>query len=179
MGRLPGLALPAKERRSEDSEHDSHDDPDGTQTDQDGDEVVLMESEWISMHLLPRMQAVINRFVFRPTGNDIVELLTPKIRMLGGGILMDCLWEQDWRFPVAGAKEAVPDLRHLLGLCYGELGRLDLLFAKDEKGVATVPVVVPPTKVCWLIGMRSPTLIVAFWLSSADRWGLEMTRVLP
>ena len=36
-----------------------------------------------------------------------------------------------------------------------------------------------PTKVCWLIGMRSPTLIVAFWLSSADRCGLEMTRVLP
>jgi len=69
-----------------------------TITDQDGDEVVLMESEWISMHLLPRMQAIINRFVFRPTGNDIVELLTPKIRMLGGGILMDCLWEQDWRF---------------------------------------------------------------------------------
>jgi len=67
-------------------------------TDQDGDEVILMESEWISMHLLPRMQAIINRFVFRPTGNDIVEVLVPKIRMNGGGILMDCFWEQDWRF---------------------------------------------------------------------------------
>ena len=66
--------------------------------DQDGDEVILMESEWISMHLLPRMQAIINRFVFRPTGNDIVAPLQPKIRRLGGGILMDCLWEQDWRF---------------------------------------------------------------------------------
>ncbi len=67
--------------------------------DQDGDEVVLLESEWISMHLLPRMQAVINRFVFRPTGNDIVEPLQAKIRLAsGGGILMDCLWEQDWRF---------------------------------------------------------------------------------
>jgi len=67
-------------------------------TDQDGDEVILMESEWISMHLLPRMQAIINRFVFRPTGNDIVEALHAKIRRMGGGILMDCLWEQDWRF---------------------------------------------------------------------------------
>ena len=66
--------------------------------DQDGDECVLLESEWISMHLLPRLQAVINRFVFRPTGNDIEEPLHPKIRMMGGGILMDCLWEQDWRF---------------------------------------------------------------------------------
>ena len=37
----------------------------------------------------------------------------------------------------------------------------------------------PPTNVCWLIGIRSPTLIVAFWLSSAERCGLEMTRVLP
>ncbi|MBI2192588.1 MAG: hypothetical protein HYU36_11450 [Planctomycetes bacterium] len=67
-------------------------------TDQDGDEVVLMESEWISLHLLPRMQAIINRFVFRPTGNDIVEALHPKIRRMGGGLLMDCLEEQDWRF---------------------------------------------------------------------------------
>ena len=67
-------------------------------TDQDGDEAILMESEWISMHLLPRMQAIINRFVFRPTGNDIVEALHAKIRMMGGGILMDCFWEQDWRF---------------------------------------------------------------------------------
>ena len=67
-------------------------------TDQDGDEVILMESEWISMHLLPRMQAIIHRFVFRPTGNDIVEALHAKIRMMGGGILMDCFWEQDWRF---------------------------------------------------------------------------------
>jgi hypothetical protein len=68
-------------------------------TDEDGDEAILMESEWISMHLLPWRQSLINRFVFTPTGNDIVEPTNPKIRMAGGGgILMDCFWEQDWRF---------------------------------------------------------------------------------
>ena len=68
-------------------------------TDEDGDEAILMESEWISMHLLPWRQALINRFVFTPTGNDIVEPTNAKIRMAGGGgLLMDCFWEQDWRF---------------------------------------------------------------------------------
>ena len=70
-----------------------------TVTDEDGDEVILMESEWISMSLLPWRQALIHRFVFRPTGNDIVAPTNPKHRFGGGGgILMDCLWEQDWRF---------------------------------------------------------------------------------
>ncbi len=68
-------------------------------TDEDGDEAILMESEWISMHLLPWRQALINRFVFTPTGNDIVEPTNAKFRMFGGGgMLMDCFWEQDWRF---------------------------------------------------------------------------------
>ena len=75
-------------------------------TDEDGDEAVLMESEWISMHLLPWRQALINRFVFRPTGNDIVEPTNPKNRMNGGGgLLMDCLWEQDWRFQELAYKQ--------------------------------------------------------------------------
>ncbi len=68
-------------------------------TDEDGDEAILMESEWISMHLLPWRQALINRFVFTPTGNDIVEPTNAKIRLAGGGgLLMDCFWDQDWRF---------------------------------------------------------------------------------
>ncbi len=75
-------------------------------TDEDGDDAILMESEWISMHLLPWRQALINRFVFRPTGNDIVEATNPKHRMGGGGgILMDCLWEQDWRFQELAYKQ--------------------------------------------------------------------------
>ena len=53
--------------------------------DEDGDEAILMESEWISMHLLPWRQALIDRFVFRPSGNDIVESTNSKIRMAGGG----------------------------------------------------------------------------------------------
>ena len=75
-------------------------------TDEDGDEAILMESEWISMHLLPWRQALINRFVFRPTGNDIVEPTNAKNRLGGGGgLLMDCLWEQDWRFQELAYKQ--------------------------------------------------------------------------
>lgn len=74
--------------------------------DEDGDEAILMESEWISMSLLPWRQALINRFVFRPTGNDIVAPTNPKHRMGGGGgILMDCFWEQDWRFQELAYKQ--------------------------------------------------------------------------
>ena len=77
-----------------------------TIVDEDGDEAILLESEWISMHLLPWRQALISRFVFRPTGNDIVEPTNPKFRMSGGGgILMDCLWEQDWRFQELAYKQ--------------------------------------------------------------------------
>ncbi|MHC4884748.1 MAG: glutamine amidotransferase [Planctomycetota bacterium] len=75
-------------------------------TDEDGDEAILIESEWISMHLLPWRQALISRFVFRPTGNDIVEPTNPKHRLgAGGGILMDCLWEQEWRFQELAYKQ--------------------------------------------------------------------------
>lgn len=78
----------------------------GIVTDEDGDEALLLESEWISMHLLPWRQALISRFVFRPTGNDIVEPTNPKHRMGGGGgMLMDCLWEQDWRFQELAYKQ--------------------------------------------------------------------------
>src|SRR5690242_4585091 len=45
--------------------------------------------------------------------------------------------------------------------------------------VVVTAFVVLPTIVCWLTGMRLPALIVAFWLSSAARWGLAMTFVLP
>ncbi|MCX5660380.1 MAG: hypothetical protein NTW19_11745 [Planctomycetota bacterium] len=66
--------------------------------DQDGDLQVLMESEWISMHLQPSLQSTIMRFVFRPTGNDILEAAQPKIVASGGGLLQDNFWEQDWRY---------------------------------------------------------------------------------
>ena len=45
--------------------------------------------------------------------------------------------------------------------------------------VVVMPLSVPPTVVFELIGMRSPDLIVAFWLSSAATCGLAMTLVLP
>ena len=45
--------------------------------------------------------------------------------------------------------------------------------------VVVIALVVPPTVVFELIGMRSPALIVAFWLSSAATCGLAITLVLP
>ncbi len=36
-----------------------------------------------------------------------------------------------------------------------------------------------PTKLCWLIGILLPALIVAFWLSSAARCGFATTLVSP
>ncbi len=66
--------------------------------DQDGDPQVLMESEWISMHLMPSMQSMVVRFVFRPTGNDILDEVNPKFVMGGHGLLQDNFWGQDWRF---------------------------------------------------------------------------------
>ena len=94
------LALTPAVRAGEEGVHAS------LTTDEDGDEAILMESEWISMSLLPWRQALINRFVFRPTGNDIVEPTNAKSRMSGGGgILMDCLWEQDWRFQELAYKQ--------------------------------------------------------------------------
>ena len=67
-------------------------------TDQDGDLQILMESEWISMHLQPSMGSTIVRFVFRPTGRDILEEVIPKFPLAGGGLLQDNFWEQDWRY---------------------------------------------------------------------------------
>lgn len=94
------FAVPRSLRAADEGVHAS------VTTDEDGDEAILMESEWISMNLLPWRQALINRFVFRPTGNDIVEPTNPKHRMGGGGgILMDCFWEQDWRFQELAYKQ--------------------------------------------------------------------------
>src|ERR1043165_6319316 len=68
----------------------------GEITDQDGDLQIQMESEWISMHLMPANQSEIVRFVFRPSGNDIEVETNPKYAEAGGGLLQDNFWEQDW-----------------------------------------------------------------------------------
>jgi len=66
--------------------------------DEDGDLVIIMETDWISMRLMPALGSTVIRFVFRPTQNDIVDVVQPKNLKAGGGILQDDLWEQDWRF---------------------------------------------------------------------------------
>lgn len=66
--------------------------------DEDGDKVILMESEWISMRLMPGIGSTVTRFVFRPTQNEILDLVDPKNLKAGGGLLQDNIWEQDWRF---------------------------------------------------------------------------------
>ena len=66
--------------------------------DNDGDLQILMESKWISMHIMPSESMTIVRFVFRPTGNDILADVQPKFIRGGGGLFQDNLWEQDWRF---------------------------------------------------------------------------------
>jgi len=66
--------------------------------DKDGDTQILMESKWISMHVMPSESMTIMRFVFRPTGNDILADVQPKFIKGGGGLLQDDVWEQDWRF---------------------------------------------------------------------------------
>ena len=66
--------------------------------DEDGDKVVLMESEWISMRLMPAIGSTVIRFVFRPTQNEIIDVVQPKNLKAGGGLLQDNIWEQDWRF---------------------------------------------------------------------------------
>ena len=70
----------------------------GEVRDRDGDMQILMESKWISMHLMPSESMTIMRFVFRPTGNDILREVQPKFVRGGGGLLQDNLWEQDWRY---------------------------------------------------------------------------------
>ena len=66
--------------------------------DEDGDQVILMETDWISMRLMPGIGSTVINFVFRPTQNDIVDLMQPKNLFGGGGLLQDNVWEQDWRF---------------------------------------------------------------------------------
>lgn len=66
--------------------------------DEDGDLVIVMETDWISMRLMPAIGSTVIRFVFRPTQNDIVDITQPKNLKSGGGLLQDNLWEQDWRF---------------------------------------------------------------------------------
>lgn len=70
----------------------------GEVIDQDGDLMIRMESKWISMDLMPSESMTIMRFVFRPTGNDILAPVQPKFIRAGGGLFQDNLWEQDWRF---------------------------------------------------------------------------------
>ncbi|MDA0838304.1 MAG: hypothetical protein O3B01_08010 [Planctomycetota bacterium] len=66
--------------------------------DQDGDPMILLDSEYISMYISPDYQSMVMRFVFRPSGNDILDEINPKFVMAGGGLLQDNFWEQDWRF---------------------------------------------------------------------------------
>ncbi|MCG2660964.1 MAG: ThuA domain-containing protein [Kiritimatiellae bacterium] len=69
--------------------------------DQDGDLQVQCESEWFSMHIMPDMQSMIVRLIFRPTGNDILSQVQPKMwfgGVNGGGLLQDNFWGQDWRY---------------------------------------------------------------------------------
>jgi uncharacterized membrane protein len=72
--------------------------------DEDGDRVIAMETDWISMHLMPALGATAVRFVFRPTQNEILGVTHPKNVMSGGGLMQDNVWEQDWRFQELRAK---------------------------------------------------------------------------
>jgi hypothetical protein len=66
--------------------------------DEDGDLVIMMETDWISMRLMPAIGSTAISFVFRPTQNEILEVVQPKNLKSGGGLLQDNVWEQDWRF---------------------------------------------------------------------------------
>ncbi|MBI2194480.1 MAG: hypothetical protein HYU36_21085 [Planctomycetes bacterium] len=66
--------------------------------DEDGDLVIIMETDWISMRLMPALGSTVSSFVFRPTQNEILEVVQPKNLKAGGGLLQDNVWEQDWRF---------------------------------------------------------------------------------
>ncbi|MDP6111081.1 MAG: hypothetical protein QGG53_04365 [Planctomycetota bacterium] len=66
--------------------------------DEDGDRVIIMETDWISMRLMPAIGSTVTSFVFRPTQNEILEVVQPKNLKGGGGLLQDNVWEQDWRF---------------------------------------------------------------------------------
>jgi hypothetical protein len=66
--------------------------------DDDADQVIVMETDWINMHLMPAIGSTVIRFVFRPTQNEVCEITQPKNLKSGGGLLQDNVWEQDWRF---------------------------------------------------------------------------------
>ena len=66
--------------------------------DEDADQVIVMETDWISMRLMPAIGSTVARFVFRPTQNEICDITQPKNLKAGGGLLQDNVWEQDWRF---------------------------------------------------------------------------------
>ncbi|HWE04481.1 MAG TPA: hypothetical protein VG326_18900 [Tepidisphaeraceae bacterium] len=66
--------------------------------DEDGDKVIQMETDWMSMLLMPDIGATVTKFTFRPTQNEILELVQPKNLKQGGGLLQDNVWEQDWRY---------------------------------------------------------------------------------
>ena len=66
--------------------------------DDDGDQVIVMETDWISMRLMPAIGSTVVRFVFRPTQNEVLDITQPKNLKSGGGLLQDNVWEQDWRF---------------------------------------------------------------------------------
>ena len=66
--------------------------------DDDGDLVIIMETDWISMRLMPAIGSTVISFVFRPTQNEVLEVVQPKNLKSGGGLLQDNVWEQDWRF---------------------------------------------------------------------------------
>ena len=66
--------------------------------DDDGDQVIIMETDWISMRLMPALGSTVTSFVFRPTQNEVLEVVQPKNLKSGGGLLQDNVWEQDWRY---------------------------------------------------------------------------------
>jgi hypothetical protein len=66
--------------------------------DDDGDQIILMETDWISMRLMPALGSTVTTFVFRPTQNETIDITQPKNLKSGGGLLQDNVWEQDWRF---------------------------------------------------------------------------------
>ena len=66
--------------------------------DEDGDKVIQMETDWMSMLLMPDIGATVTKFTFRPTQNEILDLVQPKNLKTGGGLLQDNVWEQDWRY---------------------------------------------------------------------------------
>ena len=57
--------------------------------DEDADQVIIMETDWINMHLMPAIGSTVIRFVFRPTQNEICEIMQPKNIKSGGGLLQD------------------------------------------------------------------------------------------